>query len=232
MNKQVMLMLLSGTCLLGAATAVSANETSDNEGYYVSVKATRAYQKADSMDTSARPGIGSFVSGEEKDNFYNSSLAAGYNFGNGWRVEGEYTFKKKAEYTSGSTTFPTSFNHMKTENQRFMANVYKSFYLDYGVSVYGTVGLGVVKTKTGGWQGNATREYANNNDTNLAYSIGAGVSYALTSQIAFDLGYRFVDLGKVESGMNQFANARGLQDEQMKGHLYSNEFFIGARYTF
>ena len=88
------------------------------------------------------------------------------------------------------------------------------------------------KVKSSGWQGNETRQYASNTDTNLAYSIGAGVSYNPIQQVNVDLGYRYVDLGKVESGMNVFNNARGLQDEQMKAHLEKNEFYLGVRYKF
>ncbi|MGV8577488.1 porin family protein, partial [Pseudomonas aeruginosa] len=81
------------------------------------------------MDLSERPGIGSFVAGNEKQNFLNGSLAAGYQYGNGWRTEGEYVFKKSNEYTSGSSTFATSFNHMTTDSQRLMLNVYRDFML-------------------------------------------------------------------------------------------------------
>lgn len=47
-----------------------------------------------------------------------------------------------------------------------------------------------------------------------------------------DLGYRYIDMGKIESGYNNFTNARGLKDEQMKAHIVSNEFTLGMRYVF
>lgn len=169
---------------------------------------------------------------EDKDHFYNGSLAAGYQYGNGWRTEGEYTFKKKSEYTSGSTAFPTSLNHHKTDSQRLMLNAYRDYEIYQGISLYGTVGLGIAKVKSSGWQGNASRQYASNTDTNLAYSVGAGVSYEPIEKLNFDLGYRYIDLGKVESGMNNFDNARHLQDEQMKAHLKSQELVLGVRYLF
>lgn len=210
----------------------SASASISDEGYYGSARVAKVWQKADSMDTSSRPGIGQFVSGDDKDDFYNASLAAGYQYGNGWRTEAEYTFNKKAEYTSGSTAFPTSFNHHKTEAQRLMLNAYRDYEIYQGISVYGTVGIGIAKVKSSGWQGNTSRQYASNTDTNLAYSLGAGVSYEPINKLNFDLGYRYVDLGKIESGMNRFANARGLQDEQMKAHLKSQELVLGVRYLF
>lgn len=223
---------LSLMALAFAGLSGSAMAAVSDEGYYGAARLSKVWQKADSMDTSSRPGIGQFMSAKDKDNFYNGSIAAGYQYGNGWRTEGEYTFKKKNEYTSGSSAFASSFNHHKIEAQRLMLNAYRDYEVYQGVSVYGTLGLGVAKVKSSGWQGNTTRQYNSNTDTNLAYSVGAGISYEPVDKLSFDLGYRYIDLGKVESGMNAFGNARGLQDEQMKAHLKSQELTLGARYLF
>ncbi|MBI6189341.1 outer membrane protein [Providencia rettgeri] len=228
MTKLHLLLVIAVFASAGGNALASMN----NEGYYAAARLSKVWQKADNMDTSSRPGIGQFVSGDDKDDFYNGSLAAGYQFGNGWRTEAEYTFNKKAEYTSGSTTFPTSLNHHKTESQRLMLNAYRDYEIYQGVSIYGTAGVGIAKVKSSGWQGNVSRQYASNTDANLVYSLGAGVSYEPINKLNLDLGYRYVDLGKIESGMNRFANARGLQDEQMKAHLKSQEVVFGVRYLF
>lgn len=223
---------LSLMALALAGLSTSAMASVSDEGYYGAARLSKVWQKADSMDTSSRPGIGQFVAGDDKDHFYNGSVAAGYQYGNGWRTEAEYTFKKKSEYTSGSTAFPASLNHHKTDSQRLMLNAYRDYEIYQGISLYGTVGLGIAKVQSSGWQGNTTRQYSSNTDTNLAYSVGAGVSYEPIDKLNFDLGYRYIDLGKVESGMNTFDNARGYQDEQMKAHLKSQELVLGVRYLF
>ncbi|CQI89472.1 Adhesin/invasin protein PagN [Yersinia rohdei] len=227
-------MMIKNFLLVASLAAISANAFADNtlSGYYGSLKLLHARQSAENMNTSSRPGVGEFVSGEEKHNFYNGSLAAGYQFGNGWRTEGEYVFKKKSEYTSGSSIFATSYNHHKVDVQRLMLNVYRDYALGYDISIYGTLGLGLAKVESSGWQGNTSRQYTENTQTNLAYSVGAGVSYAMMNNLSIDLGYRYVDMGNVESGYNNFTNARRLQDEQMKAHLISSEFTLGARYLF
>ncbi|WP_419246651.1 outer membrane protein [Serratia sp. NFX21] len=212
--------------------AGSAMADDSQAGYYGSAKYLQIEQRAKEMNTSSRPGVGQFVSGKEKEHLGGAAIAAGYQFGNGWRTEGEYTFKQKTEYTSGSSTFPSSFNHLQTDVQRLMFNVYRDYALGYNISLYGTAGLGVSKIKAGGWQGNPAREYASSTQSNLTYAIGAGVSYAPIERINIDLGYRYVDMGKIESGYNDFANARGLKDEQMKARLVSNEFTLGMRYRF
>lgn len=212
---------------------LSGSLLADNkaEGYYGSFKIFNAKQRADNMDSSDRPGVGQFVSGKEKKRFYNSSIAFGYQYGNGWRTEAEYTFKRKSQYTSGSSIFTTSYNHHKVDAQRLMINAYRDFDLMYDISIYGMLGVGVARIESSGWQGNETRKFSSNTDTNLIYSVGVGISYTPISNLSFDLGYRFVDLGRIESGINKFQNVRGLQDERMKAHIKSNEMFLGVRYA-
>ncbi|CNH51529.1 Opacity protein and related surface antigens [Yersinia aldovae] len=227
MNTKLLVLAISLAAISGQAFADDSLQ-----GYYGSLKLLHVEQSAKNMDTSSRPGVGSFVSGNERESFFNGAAAAGYQFGNGWRTEGEYVFKKKSEYTSGSTTFANSFNHHKVDVQRLMLNAYRDYALGYDFSIYGTLGLGIAKVESDGWQGNTSRQYGSNTQTNLAYSLGAGISYAPVERLNFDLGYRYVDMGNVESGYNNFNNARGLKDEQMKARLVSSEVVLGARYLF
>ncbi|MGL5523073.1 MAG: outer membrane protein [Aeromonas veronii] len=220
--------------LVISLAAISGQSFADNalQGYYGSLKLLHIEQSAENMDTSSRPSVGSFVSGNEKENLFNGAIAAGYQFGNGWRTEGEYVFKKKSEYTSGSTNFSNSFNHHIVDVQRLMLNAYRDYALGNNFSIYGTLGLGIAKVESDGWQGNTSRQYGSNSQTSLSYALGAGISYAPIERVSFDLGYRYVDMGNVESGYNNFNNLRGLKDEQMKARLVSSEVVLGARYVF
>lgn len=217
--------------LLATASVSYAKEANDTN-YYISAKVVAAEFKADNMETSLRPGIGQFVAGDDQKDLTSVSLGLGYDFGNGWRTEGEYTFKNDAEFTSGSTSFPTSLNHHKVHSQRLMLNAYRDFEVMQNVAVYGNIALGIARTESSGWQGNESRQYLSNTETQLVYSLGAGATYKAIKNLNLDLGYRYIDLGKADSGLNNFANARSLQDEQMKAHLYSSEFYLGARYSF
>lgn len=207
-------------------------QSTNESGYYASVKVATAEQKADNMETSLRPGLGRFIADDDKETLTYVSLAWGYDFGNGWRTEGEYTIKNDAEYTSGSTNFPNSLNHHKIESQRLMLNAYRDFEIVKNLAIYGNIGLGVARVESSGWQGNKTRQYLSNTDNQLVYSLGAGATYKAIDHLNVDLGYRYVDLGKADSGLNSFGNARSLQDEQMKAHVYSSEFYLGLRYLF
>lgn len=221
------LLSLSALCI---TTSVFASEKS-GEGYYGALNLVDTHQEAKSMSLSERPGIGSFVSGDDKENKLNGSLAVGYQYGNNWRTEAEYVFKRNYEYTSGSSAFSTSFNHMQTESERVMLNVYRDFKVSDTFSFFASAGAGVAKIKVGGWQGNQMREFIGNTQTNLTWSVGAGVSYNIIDNLSLSAMYRYVDMGNVESGRNAFTNGRGLQDENLRAHLVNNEFLFGVRYV-
>ena len=213
--------------LLAAAGSAFADDS-----YYGALRINSARYKAHDMDSSARPGLGRFVPGDESNTATGGSLALGYQLPSNWRVEAEYTLPRNNEFTSGSTNFPTSFNHHKIRSQRLMVNAYKDFPLNAQFSLYGMAGLGLAHLESSGWQGNPSRQYLGGSQNNLAYSVGFGVTYSPVQKVSIDLGWRYVDMGKTKSGANNFANVRGLQDEQMRAKLTSSEISIGVRYSF
>ncbi|HEL3170621.1 TPA: porin family protein [Stenotrophomonas maltophilia] len=223
--------------LLGAALAcclpqlASAN-TNTNEGYYATVRIVDADHRARNMDASARPGIGRFVAGDEHQRFVTGAVGLGYAHGNGWRTEGEYNLRRSDTYTSGSSSFATSFNNHDVTSQRLMLNAYRDFAINEAWSVYGGGGAGLAQLKSAGWQGNEGRRYGSTTRIGLAWSAGVGVSAVASNGVHIDLGYRYVDMGSTESGWNTFGNARGLQDEKMRLDLASSEFHLGARWAF
>ncbi|WP_081794177.1 outer membrane protein [Pseudomonas sp. RIT288] len=213
-------------------TTLAVAAPAEKEGYYGVARVISAERKARNMDSSARPGIGAFVSGNDTQNDMTGSIGVGYRFGNGWRMEGELSLPQKDKFTSGSTTFPTSLNEHHIESRRVMLNAYRDFRVTEKMSFYGSAGLGLAQLESKGWQGNESRQYGSATQTNLAWSLGAGVAYDVTDHLALDLGYRYVDMGDTESGWNNFPNARGLQDEKMKANLVSSEILLGARWAF
>lgn len=214
-----------GLCIPALAMA-------DDTHYYGSIRAIDAHHQARNMDAAARPGIGRFVAGDQKQHFVTGSVALGRAYGNGWRSEGEYVVRRTDTYTSGSSAFATSRNHHDVRSQRLMLNVYRDLAINDAWSVYATAGAGVSHIQSGGWQGTSNRQYGKTTRTGLAWSMGAGVSIAAGANMTVDLGYRYADLGRTESGWNTFANARGLQDEKLQLDLVSREATLGLRYAF
>ena len=128
---------LSGAVALlfsGAAFAQAADASKD-AGYYGAARIVGAKHKANDMDSSARPRIGSFVQIDDSTNLVTGAFALGYDFANGWRVEGEYTLPRTDSFVSGSTRWPSN-NYHDIKSQRVMANVYRDFAVAKNVSVY------------------------------------------------------------------------------------------------
>lgn len=223
---------LSLLATLAAQTSLASAAPVEQEGYYGVARVISAEHKARNMSSSARPGIGSFVAGDNSTNDISGSIGMGYRFGNGWRLEGELSLPQKDKFTSGSSNFPSSLNVHHIESRRVMLNAYRDFRISDKISLYGSAGLGLAHLKSAGWQGNESRQYESQKQTNLAWSLGAGVTYDVTDRLALDLGYRYIDMGDTESGWNSFNNARRLQDEKMKANLVSSEFVLGARWAF
>ena len=218
--------------LIPVLILAAAGSAFADDSYYGALRINSARYKAHDMDSSARPGLGRFVPGDESNTATGGSLALGYQLPSNWRVEAEYTLPRNNEFTSGSTRFPTSFNHHQIRSQRLMVNAYKDFPLNAQFSLYGMAGLGLARLESSGWQGNPGRQYISDTQNNLAYSVGFGVSYSPVQKLSIDLGWRYVDMGKTKSGANNFANVRGLQDEQMRAKLTASEISIGLRYRF
>lgn len=227
MRNLVLALWASAACCL--PTAVTAQSL---PGHYATVRLVDADHHAGNMDASARPGIGRFVAGDDRQRFVTAAIGVGYAYGNGWRTEGEFVPHRHDTYTSGSTAFATSYNHHDLRSQRLMLNVYRDFALNEAWSLYAGAGAGLAQLKSGGWQGNANRRYDSMTRTGLAWSMGAGISVLAGANLNVDLGYRYVDMGRTESGWNAFSNARGLQDEKLRLDLASSEITLGARYAF
>lgn len=219
------------SAVLGMLLAGSALADIPDEGYYGSAKLLSGSQKTKSMEPYSPRATG-LISGPDSDRKYNGSLAFGYQFGNGWRTDGEYTFKQKSTFVTYWTPFSTSSNNFQVSTQRLMLNGYRDIPMGRDFSAYGTLGIGVAFVSAGGWQGNTGRQFENRSQNNLAYSAGVGVKYSLNKQVSVDLGYRYVDMGNVKSGLNNFSNFSNTRDEQYKARLVSNEIYLGLSSMF
>ncbi|KVV48425.1 porin [Burkholderia territorii] len=224
-------MLFSGAALADAASPTSRTSANSDAGYYATARVVGAFDHAANMELTS-PRVTSRIGGPDGQSRVTGAVGLGYQFGNGWRAEGEYTFKRSGNFVSYWAPFDANANQFQVSSQRLMLNGYRDFDLGRGFSVYGTAGIGVAIVSADGWQTNDSRQFASRTQTNFAYSAGAGVSYAINKRFTLDVGYRFVDMGNVESGYNTFVNRISARDEQLKASLRSNEVFIGLRGRF
>lgn len=69
-------------------------------------------------------------------------------------------------------------------------------------------------------------------NTSFAWQIGAGTAVDITSSIALDVGYRYVDMGTAQTGDTATIVGTPLSGTTLKGNLHANEVQIGLRAAF
>jgi opacity protein-like surface antigen len=217
--------------LLTVSAVPAAMAQSTDKGQYVAVRAIHAKHHANNLEVTS-PRVATMVDSRNSDNSFNAALAYGWHAGDNWRVEGELVIGPRDRYTSYWAPFEANANEFKVRTRRGMVNAYRDFPISKDVSLYASAGLGVVRATADGWQGNPERQFASRTQTNLAYSVGAGLSFAVNQNFTMDLGYRFVDMGHVETSFNTFANRINARDEQLMGDLVSHEVVLGGRFSF
>ena len=99
---------------------------------------------------------------------------------------------------------------------------------------YVGAGVGLAYNKTGGvsFTGNPALDNVIEGDNrwSLAWSLMAGVGVQLTERTTLDIGYRYLDMGKAESGIIDnlgFVNPKVRIDD-----LAAHEFKVGLRFAF
>lgn len=211
--------------------AAAFSNLSHAEGLYGSVKIQSAQQDLSSALLTS-PRVSHRVVSPDSNQNIGGSLALGYAFKGNWRLEGEYTLKNNSEFKSHWAPFNANVNNMQVSSSRLMANGYKDFPLNDYLSLYAMAGVGVAQISSEGYQSNTSRRFANNSQNNLAYAVGVGADLKLTQQITLGSGYRYVDMGDIETGYNTFANRINARDEQLKGKLREQNLYVEARMSF
>ncbi|SDR60825.1 Opacity protein [Rhizobiales bacterium GAS191] len=134
-----------------------------------------------------------------------------------------------------------------------MANAYADIGTWYGLTPYVGAGVGIVRHNMSGFTDSGfafsgTAFAANGlpngalspvlnspitdkTKTNFAWAAMAGLSYSITPNLKLDLGYRYMNLGTVSSGIIHCLCGQTFQGFKVKD-LTSNEFRIGMRWMF
>jgi opacity protein-like surface antigen len=170
----------------------------------------------------------SFTQPATLNNIDGSSIlggGVGYRFTN--RLRGDVTLAYRGFYTLSDKTFEADY-HASITSTTLMVNGYYDFTAGR-VRPYIGMGIGVARNETDGLTqdfrfgfsntfSGATRE-----DPAVAFMAGIGIPY---SGWTLDIGYRYIDLGKFETGT-------GAQLGVTSGHtgkLRAHEFILGARF--
>ena len=155
------------------------------------------------------------------DNVLGLNIGYGLSFGNGLRLDLEYTENfpaKKAEKDS------TEIEKMEFSTKTLMLNGYHEYVTGTKLNPYTTFGIGESRAKIFAKE---IDYYANTVNvfkkvhSGFAYQAGLGIAYSISDKISIDTGYRYVKYGNLK---NKKA------DINLKSH--SNVFLVSGRYSF
>ncbi|WDU62490.1 outer membrane beta-barrel protein [Pseudomonas poae] len=211
--------------------AAIATPYAQAEGWYGSAKLNSARQNLSSALLTS-PRVTNRIEAPDANKSFTGSFAAGYAFTDGWRLEAEYTTRNSSTFDSYWSPFNANVNRLETESQRLMLNGYKNIPINDWLSFYGMAGVGVAQIDAEGYQSNNTRRFANNRQNNFTYSVGLGLDAKVSEKVTVGAGWRYVDMGDVETGYNTFVNRINARDEQLKGKLKEQNVFLEARVSF
>ncbi len=182
-----------------------------------------------------------------------AGAGVGYQFNNWFRfdVTGEYRtavqYSAIQSYTdiwSAPGLSPCGFNarchdlyHGQHSAAVFLANAYVDLGTWYGITPYigGGVGVGVnwlqnfydLSAQPAGGFGFAQ----NRMPTNFAWQLGAGLAYNVTPNLKLEVGYRYLDLGKLNTGTIVCQGTPVCPGEVQSFYLASHDVHVGFRYV-
>ena len=207
---------------------------------YIALKAGVSFDSVDGIkNTSANP-TGAVLATVNQTSHSDTTgvfgVAAGLNFkkwGAPVRAEVEYAYRTDYNYNP-NPNFTNAATPTKSTNTLTTQTVLVNAYYDIETGtkftpfVGGGLGFAINDTKaTGTLLSGASPTNYTNSRTNFAWSLGAGVNYAIDTHWSADVAYRYIDLGKVDFGSNFSASPA-----QMTGDATAHELLAGLRYQF
>ncbi|MGI9413217.1 MAG: outer membrane protein [Hyphomicrobiales bacterium] len=206
-------LLLAGTsacCLLGAASAVQAQE-----GFYVG--GAGGFNFAEDLEMGdVNPCCGPGDREIDFDDGFAVLGALGYMFASGFRVEGEASYRENdvdSVTVQGEGTTPRSGD---VGVFALMANGWYDIEVVDNVQIHlgGGIGVGFLSADVNDVSVFGPTRRLDDNATVFAYQLGGGVAYVLDNGVAFTADYRFFgttdpDLDVSTGGGNVDADADG-----------------------
>ncbi len=242
--------IIIAAALMGVFSATAYAQQSTKSGVYITGKVGVSIvdmsglrlQYIDDLDASNNQTL---PLNSKNKSVFGGGIAFGYNFapqfGLPIRAELDVVARGKAKATQswGVTANPFSAsanigNEIKLTT--VMANGYYDFENDSAFTPYVSAGIGYAHLKhtvkvgasaSNGQTSVSDSGSASHTSNNFAWSLGAGVQYALNDDLALDLSYKFIDAGK-----SKFSD-RG-EDESLHARtkVKSHDLMLGVTYSF
>lgn len=154
------------------------------------------------------------------DNSTMFSGALGYRYKH-FRIEAEYVHRKDAEESVTSfAALPSggvvaSRRNSEFSSKSYMANIYWDLSPYTMFTPYISAGLGITSLEYTFRMNDSYGNTVKYEEDNFTWSVGGGLSAQVTTRFNIDLGYRYYDMGELDSGA-----------------VHNHEVYGGIRYTF
>lgn len=193
---------------------------------------------------------GEKVSHVDVQNTWLADVGVGCGSGSrGWRGEALFTFRGDRDLDGipavyngtlvgqPETTPPNDFDdplHTSIHSYTLMFNLYYDLGNFAGFVPYVGAGVGAAYHRVGETYFTENPALINriegNNDIAFAWNVMAGVGYQISERAILDFGYRYIDMGKAESGR---VDSAGFVNPAVKfDNIDAHEFKLGLRYHF
>lgn len=193
--------------------------------WYVRADIGYAWQNADSLWVE-HPTLAS----SKVDDTWTIGGGFGRYFGLGLRGDVTYEYRGKTSFDAVSTNCCSTTTHFDMKSQVVMANIYYDFRPGAHINPYIGAGIGAAFNETSGGSYPANTcgctPYDGKSQWNMAWALMAGASMNIDSRTKLDMGYRYINLGEVVTGPNQWDGKAGPSSKDLDAH----ELRIGIRY--
>ncbi len=127
----------------------------------------------------------------ESDTGLALGVAAGYDFGNNIRIEGEIAYQKNDLDKASLLGVDVDLTG-DTSSLALLFNGYYDFANESAFTPFISAGLGIAKVEVNDFNvpGSGLPD-SNDDDTVFAYQVGAGVGYAVNKKVTLDVKYRY-----------------------------------------
>ena len=154
------------------------------------------------------------------DNSLMISGALGYRY-KYFRIEGEYIWRKSyknsvmvpSERPSGEIDISSRSSEFSSKS--YMANIYWDLSPYTMFTPYVSAGIGITSLEYTFKMSDSYENSLKYDKDNFTWSVGAGISAQVTTRFNIDLGYRYFDMGELDTGA-----------------IHNHEVYGGLRYTF
>lgn len=230
-----------GAALMSVALAAAGAAQAQSPSYWradigFSMSANANIQDKDQADLIITGDPTSTTSGSLKDVGNGFLVNGGYGKQFGPTVRGDVTLGYRAYKLDTSDGSGTKFKSDIT-SLALMANAYYENDRASGVwKPYVGLGLGVAQNKFGDFTAEngsgTTASGPGGTKTGFAWAFMFGFGIPQSKNLTWDIGYRYVDLGKIETASGNLSDGAGnlIPISGLTGNLRAHELFVGARF--